>query len=369
MRECSLGELITNHNAARRPIKGTDRIAGATPYYGASGIVDCVEGFTHDGEYLLISEDGENLRSRTSPIGFVASGQIWVNNHAHVVAGREPHDTRFLQYALAATDISGYLTGSAQPKLTKAAMESIRIRVPSSPERRAIADVLCSLDDKLTDNNRVVAVAENLMVAIAEGAPTNVRLGELVRHSTTAVDPLSFSDVVAHYSLPAFDEGQRPVIDEPEHIKSIKFLLAEPCVLVSKLNPRIPRIWDVSALPIEVAVASTEFVVAIPIEVSTSSLWAALRAPRVSAELESLVAGTSGSHQRVKPAELLGVTVKDPRALPHSAQEQITATGALVHGRRLASARLAAMRDELLPLLISGKVRVRDAAKAVEGLA
>ena len=114
------------------------------------------------------------------------------------------------------------------------------------------------------------------------------------------------------------------------------------------------------------AVASTEFVVLTPDGVSTSELWAALRAPAATAALSSQVAGTSGSHQRVKPADILALEVADPRGLAVGVRALIDALGADTECRRAESQRLAVTRNELLPLLMSGKVRVRDAEKMVE---
>src|SRR5699024_8812128 len=130
LQKVRLGDVTDNYDALRRPVKATERIPGEFPYYGASGIVDYVDDFIFDGDYLLVAEDGENLRSRSTPIAFMANGKFWVNNHAHVVKGNALADTRFLSYILAITDVSGYLTGSTQPKLTRRAMDSIQLTIP-----------------------------------------------------------------------------------------------------------------------------------------------------------------------------------------------------------------------------------------------
>jgi type I restriction enzyme S subunit len=114
-----LGDLTENLDSRRIPVKGPDRRLGPYPYYGASGVVDHVDGYLFDGEYLLVAEDGENLRSRQTPIAFIARGKFWVNNHAHIVRGNQLADTRYLCYVLSQTDVSGYLTGSTMPKLTQ----------------------------------------------------------------------------------------------------------------------------------------------------------------------------------------------------------------------------------------------------------
>ena len=81
----TLGDVAINRDRMRKPITASKRVAGIYPYYGASGIVDYVEGYIFDGNYLLISEDGANLIARSTPIAFPISGKTWVNNHAHVL--------------------------------------------------------------------------------------------------------------------------------------------------------------------------------------------------------------------------------------------------------------------------------------------
>ena len=165
-RERPLGELTDNFDAVRVPIKQADRQPGPYPYHGASGVVDHVDGFLFDGEYLLIAEDGENLRTRTTPIAFLAHGKFWVNNHAHIVRGNGAADTRFLQYALSELDISGYLTGSTMPKLTQGNMNHIPLLAPPLPEQRAIAHILGTLDDKIELNRRMNETLEEMARAL-----------------------------------------------------------------------------------------------------------------------------------------------------------------------------------------------------------
>src|SRR5260221_2358878 len=121
------GELTINFENRRVPVKGPDRRHGPYPYYGASGIVDFVDDYLFDGEYLLVAEDGENLRTRQTPIAFLASGRFWVNNHAHILTGNERADTRFLMYALRHIDINAYLTGAVMPKLTQRNLNRIEV--------------------------------------------------------------------------------------------------------------------------------------------------------------------------------------------------------------------------------------------------
>ncbi len=164
-REAPLGELTENYDAQRIPVKERDRKPGQYPYYGASGVVDQVDQYIFDGDYLLIAEDGENLRTCQTPIAFLARGKFWVNNHAHIVRGNGEADTRFLMYALRNTDIGGYLTGSTMPKLTQGNMNRIPILAPPLAEQRAIAGVLGALDDKIELNRRMNETLEAIAKA------------------------------------------------------------------------------------------------------------------------------------------------------------------------------------------------------------
>ena len=162
----TLGELTDNFDSLRVPVKQSERRPGPYLYYGASGVVDHVNGFLFDGQYLLIAEDGENLKTRTTPIALLANGKFWVNNHAHIVRGNSNADTRFLMYALAGLDISGYLTGSTRPKLTQGNMNRIELLTPPLPEQRAIAHVLGTLDDKIELNRRMNETLEEMARAL-----------------------------------------------------------------------------------------------------------------------------------------------------------------------------------------------------------
>src|SRR5208283_2356677 len=184
----SLGEVSVNHDAVRVPVKESERKPGPFPYYGASGVVDHVDSYLFDGEYLLVAEDGENLRTRQTPLAFIARGRFWVNNHAHILQGSSRALTRFLHYALAAGDIAPYLTGAVMPKLTQANLNRIPILLPPMREQERIVDLLAALDDKIELNRRITETLEATTLALfkswfvdfdpvrakAEGRPTGL---------------------------------------------------------------------------------------------------------------------------------------------------------------------------------------------------
>lgn len=257
-------------------------------------------------------------------------------------------------------------SGSATPIVNKSVLSQYVFEVPDLHVQRAIGEVLNALDNKIAADERTLLRVEELMIEQAGWSDGRVRVSELSNHSVRSVSPKSFAPSVSLFSLPAFDAGAEPEIASSEDIKSVKFLIDEPVVLVSKLNPRIPRVWDVAGVPGEMAVASTEFVVLAPKAISSSQLWASLKQSTVIAELGTKVAGTSGSHQRVKPADVLQLLVPDPRRLPAGTRAAIDDLGALAAFSRRTKAFLDATRDGLLPLLMSGKLRVKDAEKIAE---
>jgi len=151
-RKYSLLELSDIHNEKRIPLSKMQRLKlqGKYPYYGASGIVDYINDYKFNGDYILISEDGENLKTRKTPIAFKASGKFWVNNHAHIIKGKTDYLDDLLIYFFSNLDLNQYLTGAVQPKLSKGTLLNIPIYLPKDEsEKKAIAEVLSSLDDKI----------------------------------------------------------------------------------------------------------------------------------------------------------------------------------------------------------------------------
>lgn len=134
--------LTVSEDHRRIPIKSGDRVdmAGEFPYYGASGVIDYVNDYLWDNEKrLLLSEDGANLVMRNHPVAFVADGQYWVNNHAHVLKCRGETPPELVAKAIEVTSIAHLITGSAQPKLTAAAMGEIEFLFPLSvPDQKAL---------------------------------------------------------------------------------------------------------------------------------------------------------------------------------------------------------------------------------------
>lgn len=252
------------------------------------------------------------------------------------------------------------------PNLNTGILSRVPLRVPELTEQRAIAEVLGALDDKIAANARLIEASETLAVAVLSSVSDRVPLSEVANLRKGTVSPATLEvSFVDHYSLPAFDLDGMPSREFPSEIKSNKFLLDRPLVLLSKLNPRIPRVWNVSDVGETPALSSTEFLVLEPSHSTTGALWAAISQPHFASALSAKVAGTSGSHQRVKPADALATPVSDPRALsPDNASAVTNCLGVAALAQR-ENRTLAATRDALLPQLMSDKLQVKDANNLV----
>lgn len=152
--EKALEEIVDRYDNLRIPISASNRIAGDTPYYGANGIQDYVQGFTHDGEFILVAEDGAN-DLKNYPVQYV-NGKIWVNNHAHVLqAKKDISSTKFLKYSISKINIEPFLVGGGRAKLNANIMMKINIYVPLElQEQQKIGSYFQKLDKLIQQKDK-----------------------------------------------------------------------------------------------------------------------------------------------------------------------------------------------------------------------
>ncbi|EKH5561147.1 restriction endonuclease subunit S [Salmonella enterica] len=154
-------------NNGRKPVKSSLRVAGKTPYYGANNIQDYVDGYTHDGEYVLIAEDGSTSLECYS-IQYT-TGKFWANNHVHVVRGKSGVSSRFLYHYLHIVNFIPFLTGGVRAKLTKGQLVEIPVPIPcpDNPEKSlAMQSEIVRILDKF----------DTLTNSISEGLPREIEL-------------------------------------------------------------------------------------------------------------------------------------------------------------------------------------------------
>jgi len=172
------GEIMVNRDGERIPVSKEVRETKAKnyDYYGASGVIDKIDGYLFDKPLLLIGEDGANLINRSSPIAFIARGHYWVNNHAHVLDGISEEFLQFIELHINAINLEKYVTGSAQPKMNQAKMNSIPIALPPLAEQRRIVAKV----------NELMALVDRLEANLAAARETGEKLMDAVVGELTA---------------------------------------------------------------------------------------------------------------------------------------------------------------------------------------
>ena len=198
------------------------------------------------------------------------------------------------------------------------------------------------------------------------------KIGDLVELSHETLNPGQYSDeIFHHYSIPAFDQQRSPVEETGSAIKSNKVIVPLNAILLSKLNPRIPRVWLPRISTVQRSIASTEFLVATPRDgVAREYVYALFTSSMFLDVFTTLVTGTSGSHQRVKSEFLLEMdTIIPPTACMDSFVRIARPLYARVIHNLIECRTFADIRDALLPKLVSGELRVKSAATVAEGVA
>jgi type I restriction-modification system DNA methylase subunit/restriction endonuclease S subunit len=156
-----ISEISENLDSLRVPIAKGKRKEGIYPYYGASGIVDYVDGYVIDDYVLLISEDGANLKTRNTPIAFTSDGKAWINNHAHILRFGDKATHKLVEIYLNQMDLSTFITGQAQPKLSQANLNQIKIPFPSIETQKQIVSKIGKLETKIDEAKKVVDSAKD----------------------------------------------------------------------------------------------------------------------------------------------------------------------------------------------------------------
>ena len=163
-----LKHICTILDQYRKPISADKRSQNSAvlyDYYGASGVIDQIDGYTIDDHVMLIGEDGANLRMRNLPLMYEVCGKAWINNHAHILKPTERVNFYYLFYALEGLDINPYITGSAQPKLSQEKLQNIWIPLPSLEEQQEIATYIRSkcaeIDELIAKKDQLVKELES----------------------------------------------------------------------------------------------------------------------------------------------------------------------------------------------------------------
>ncbi|MYD06878.1 MAG: restriction endonuclease subunit S [Acidimicrobiaceae bacterium] len=391
----TLGEFAPFTYGKGLPV-GKRNPSGAIPVFGSNGIVGYHDSPLTDGPTIIIGRKGTVGAVHYSPI------PCWPIDTTFFITGNDPTLVKFKYYALSTLGLEHMNSDSAVPGLNRSDAHARTLLLPGESEQRAIAYILGTLDDKIELNRRMNETLEGMARALFKswfvdfdpvrakmegrdtGLPPDVAnlfpdrlveselgeipegwevgcFGDIVEQNRDKESPFTSPDTVfRHFSIPAFDKDQWPQIECGKNIKSQKSCVPTEVILLSKLNPEIERVWFVDVEPGERAICSTEFLVlqARP-PFQRSYVYCLARSPLFRQQVESLVTGTSKSHQRAQAGAVLALEATIPSAsVIRAFDRQASALLDRSVGCRRETTSLASLRDALLPKLISGEMKV-----------
>ena len=375
-KEFFIEDLADFCNSKRIPLSSMQRAGkkGHYPYYGASGIVDYVDEYIFDGSYILISEDGENLKTRKTPIAFEASGQFWVNNHAHILKAKKPFLTKLIILYFSQLDLSPYLTGAVQPKLNKASLGKIPLFLPScEKEQQAIASVLSVLDDKIDLLQRQNQTLEQMAATLfrqwfieeAKEEWEEVTIGDLCAIVTKGTTPKSFTTLGVNFikaeSLSgngAFIKNKFAYISEEVHFNSLKRSVLQKGDLLFSIAGTIGRVAIVTE---DILPANTNQALAIlrPREINYSNfIYCILKSSLFQDMIDSKV--VHAVQPNLSLGEISNSSLRLPKKLVlNQFVDLIEPFFIKIRFNIQQLETLQSLRDTLLPKLISGEVRLK----------
>lgn len=378
LREYRFDEVSINYDKKRVPLSGVQREKrkGDYRYYGAQGVIDYVDDYIFDGTFLLIAEDGENLKSKKQNIAQVVNGQFWVNNHAHIVTGNELCDTHYLCYLINSMDLSGYVTGSAQPKLSQANLNAILLLLPQIKIQKKIVDYLRKIDEKIELNTRI---NENLLqqaLAIYKAWFCDYVLSDGVLPESWHITTIgALSSLVTRGIAPKYDDRSNQIVLNQKCIRdhTINVSLARRH-LPKKINEkwiskgdllinstgtgtlgRVAQVWfDANNMTVDSHVTIVR--PKATILQSYIGFWGLSHESKIEAQHTGSTGQTELLRDRVKAMEL---PFPDEDTLSKFNELVIPMTDAVVSNQK-ENARLSQLRDNLLPKLMSGEIDVSE---------
>ena len=369
----------------------------------------------HEGDLLVTMTD---LSKQSDTLGYPAfvppatDGRRYLHNQRlGKVSPKEKAeiDRRYIYYVMCTAEyrheVLASATGTTVKHTSPERIKKYRFLLPPPAEQRAIAYILGTLDDKIGLNQSRIQTLEEMVSTLfkswfvdfdpvrakMEGQEMNLpksiadmfpgrftesgigiipdqwrtyRLRELVDHHTKSVTPSLFPEsMFEHFSIPAHDSGRLPSMDRGSDIKSNKTVVPCGAVLLSKLNPEISRVWIPSFGRENLQICSTEFLAFTPrYPANRSLLYSLFSNPEFGMMLQSMVTGTSKSHQRVLPPALKQSKVlSGTPTIFHRYGDLVAPMLASVVESRTEALTLAALRDALLPKLMFGGLSVKDA--------
>ena len=367
-----------------------DAIAdGKFPLFDRSLEIKRSNKFLFDTEAVIMPGEGKEFIPRYYKGKFDLHQRTYAIGDLH----KKPLDLKYVYYWINKNRnyLARIAVGSTVKSLRLNHLTNFPISLPSLAEQKAIVKILFDLDTKIELNQRMNKTLEAIAKAIfkhwfidfefpnengepyksSEGEmadselgkiPERWRVGKISEIATQIKDQISpFENpkkIYVHYSIEAYDSGMKPTNQHGSEILSNKFVVHRHTVLISKLNPRIPRVWPIINAK-ENSVCSTEFLVFKPKNNLFSYLYNLLLSNAVKRNLEQKARGTSGSHQRTSSKDIMELSILIPSDEVLELFENSVLPNIIRQDQNIAmQLTLAHIRNVLLPKLMSGRIRV-----------
>ena len=327
-----------------------------------------------DSKYHIKSDDIVMIRYGTPGKVFRGHEGLIANNMFKISVNEDIIDKGYAFWYLSLEQVfkqlMSFQASTTMPAISFGMLRNIIMKVPSKTTQRKIAKILDTIDDKIEVNRRINDNLEQQAQALYKlwfvdnrsEDWEEVKLSQIVDINKDSINPSLYPNTIfEHYSLPAYDAEILPVCEKGSDIKSSKFIINDNVILFSKLNPRIKRIW----LPnpqTEHAICSTEFV---PYQPKKSEMlgfcYSLLNSDDFYDFVLSLTNGSTGSHQRFHPKDTLDYNFRVPKIETISKfEDKVIPLYRIISKNRIENQKLTALRDTLLPKLMSGELNVND---------
>ncbi len=171
----TVSEIIDLYDSKRIPLSNRERanLAKIYPYYGATSVMDYVDRYLFDGIYLLLGEDGTVVDSRGFPILQYVEGKFWVNNHAHIITGKNGFSVELLYLLFSLTSVQSIVTGAVQPKISQTSLNKVSVVIPSAEELKAFDEIIQPLFVQIrnlrAENNNLISTRDTLLPKLMSG--------------------------------------------------------------------------------------------------------------------------------------------------------------------------------------------------------
>lgn len=171
----TVSEIIELHDSKRIPLSSRERanLAKIYPYYGAASVMDYVDRYLFDGIYLLLGEDGTVVDSKGFPILQYVEGKFWVNNHAHIITGKNGFTVEMLYLLFSLTNVQSIVTGAVQPKISQTNLNKVPVVIPSKVELSdldsIVQPIFAQIRNLRAENDRLATTRDTLLPRLMSG--------------------------------------------------------------------------------------------------------------------------------------------------------------------------------------------------------